>query len=380
MTNIEDELRALFAERAAGVPVVDDPADRVIRRVARQRRRRETLYGLVGVVVMVLGGVCFQVVRGHGVPTGRVVIQAASAYPAATDPAIKLDLRVGNELWTTDGRRLPLPGVGTVTWVDRVPAGWVYGGTSGSLRLLAADGTSVDSWMPADAATVSPDGEEVASVRDVDGSRTLLVGRLAVNGVEPVAATTIADRAVPVAFVGRSVVLGRADRSGRISAYDFWDPPAAFRPVWNDRIADVYGGTGPRLVGLVGSVPGSTGGCVSYFDLDRRLGLRPAYVGACGLGLSAGAAEAARSPSGRWLAEQTGKGLAFIDLNAPDPSRPSAFCAVRGRAAPVWEDDSAVLVATDTGLVRCGANGQNRTIMVSGLPTTDWDLVPALGR
>ncbi|GIH12538.1 hypothetical protein [Rugosimonospora africana] len=376
MTNIEDELRALFAERAAGVPVRGDPAERVIRRAARLRRRRNTLFGLVGVAVMVLGGASFQVVREHGRATAaQAVVRAASTYPA-----IKLDLRVGNELWTTDGRRLRLPGVGAVTWVDRVPAGWVYGGTGGSLRLLAPDGTEVGSWLPADAATVSPDGEEVASVSDANGSRVLVIGRLGAAGVDLVAETTIADRAVPVAFVGPSVVLGRADSTGRISAYDFWDPPAAYRPSWNDRIADVYGATGSRLVGLVSQAPGSTDGCVSYLDLDRRTGLRPAHIGACGLGLPAAAAQAAPSPSGRWLANRTGIGIAFIDLDSPDPSRPSASCVVRGRSAPVWEDDSAVLVATDTGLVRCGPDGQNHEIMVSGLPAGDWDVVPALGR
>lgn len=379
MTNIEDELRALFAERAGTMPAVANPAERVIRRAAKLRRRRETLFGLVGVVVMVLGGISFQVVRGHGVQAVTVVVPAASAY-LTTEPAIKLDLRVGNQLWTTDGRRLPLPGVGDVTWVDRVPAGWVYGGTGGTLRLLAPDGTEVGSWLPADAATVSPNGEEVASVSEASGSRILILGRLGVAGVDPVAKTTIADHAVPVAFVGASVVLGRADSTGRISAYGFWNPPGAVSPTWNDRIADVYGATGSRLMGLVSQAPGSTDGCVSYFDLDGAAGLRTARVGACGFGLPAGEPQAARSPSGRWLADQTGAGLAFIDLTSPDPSRPSAFCAVRGRAAPVWEDDSAVLVATDGGLVRCRADGENRTIMVTGLPAAGWDVVPALGR
>jgi hypothetical protein len=454
VSGIEDELRAMFAERAAAVPSVDDPARRTIREAARLRRRRETLAGLVGVVVMVLAGVGFGVVRGHGAPITTLVVPAASTY-LATEPAITLDLRVGNQLWTADGRRLTLSGAGDVTWVYRVPAGWVYGGSGGMLRMIAPNGTAVRSWLPADAAAVSPDGHEVASVSGPNGSRTLVIGRLNGAGVEPVAATAVSDRAVPVGFVGPSVVLGRADAEGRISAYDFWDPSGNFRPAWNDQIVGVYGATGSRLMGLVSAAPGSTEGCVSYFDLDLRAGLRRAQLAGCGVGLGTGSARGSESPDGRWLVDQTEAGLVFVDLStstpatstpatstpamptpatsvpatsvpatsdpatsarpasgstgpdpgasasimsAPDtsdpgasgstasgsimsaPSASGAYCPVLGRSAPVWENDSAVLIATDDGLVRCDADGVDLPIQVSGLPAEDWDVVPAMGR
>jgi hypothetical protein len=380
VTGIEDELRAMFAEKAATLPVMDDPTRQTIRRVARLRRRRETLAGLVGVAVMVLTGVGFGVVRGHGAPVTTLVVPAASTY-LAPDPAITLDLRVGNQLWTADGRRLALPGAGDVTWVYRVPAGWVYGGTGGMLRMLALDGTEVRSWLAADAATVSQDGDEVASVSGPVGARTLVLGRLSGAGVKLVATTMVSDRAVPVGFVGPSVVLGRADAAGRISAYDFWDPAGNFHPTWNDQIAGVYGATGSRLTGLVSAGPGSTEGCVSYFDLDLRTGLRRAQLGGCGLGLVAGSSTmGSESPGGRWLVDQTKAGVVFVDLASPAPTLAGGYCPVLGRSAPVWEDDSTVLVATDGGLVRCGTDGVDRPIEVSGLPVDGWDVVPAMGR
>ncbi|GAA5193024.1 hypothetical protein GCM10023322_53900 [Rugosimonospora acidiphila] len=380
MTNLEEELRALFAERVGSLPPAGGPAERVIGAARRLRRRRE-LAGLVGVFVLVLAGVSFQVVRGHGARVTTIVVPAASAYVAATQPAIKLDLRVGNQLWTSDGRRLALTGVGAVTWAYRVPAGWVYGGATGTLRLLTPDGRPVGTPLPAAAATVSPDGQEVASVSDANGSRTLIVGRLGLGGADPVAKAQLTDHAVPVAFVGASVVLGRADGTGRISAYGFWDPSGPVSLRWNTGIADVYGGSGSRLVGLVKGAPNNPDGCLSYFDLDGTVGLRPAAIGGCDLGLTVGAAQAAaRSPSGKWLADQTDSGLAFIDLASGNPDRTSAYCRVRGRGAPVWEDDSEVLVPTDTGLVQCEADGVGEPVMISGLPAGDWNLVPALGR
>jgi hypothetical protein len=380
VTGVEDELRALFAERAAdALPAAGDPAQRAILRAARLRRRRETLAGLAGVVVMVLAGVGFGVVRGHGVPVTTLVVPAASTL-LATEPAIRLDLRVGNQLWTADGRHLPLPGAGQVTWAYRVPAGWVYGGTGRTLHMLAPDGTEIGSRLPADVAAVSPDGDEVASVSGPLGARMLIVGQLSLAGVLPVAKTAVTDQAVPVAFVGPRVVLGRVDATGRISAYDFWDPSGIFRPTWNDQIAGVYGATGSRLMGLVSAGPDGTEGCVSYFDLDLRAGLRKAQLGDCGLGLVQGPAWGSESPGGRWLADQTDNGLVFVDLDASDPSPLRASCPVRGRSAPVWEDDSTVLVATDDGLVRCGADGVDRPVAVSGLPAQGWDVVPAMGR
>src|SRR5206468_4411061 len=76
--------------------------------------------------------------------------------------AASLDLRVGQELWSADGRRLPLAGVGKVTWVHRVPAGWLYGGQVGNVRLLTIAGALVDPHIDAPTVVVSSDGTEVA--------------------------------------------------------------------------------------------------------------------------------------------------------------------------------------------------------------------------
>jgi hypothetical protein len=54
-------------------------------------------------------------------------------------------------------------------------------------------------------------------------------------------------------------------------------------------------------------------------------------------------------------------------------------CPLKSRAAPVWEDSGAVLVASGEGLVRCGLDGSRRVIQIEGLPASGWDVVPALG-
>jgi hypothetical protein len=99
----------------------------------------------------------------------------------------------------------------------------------------------------------------------------------------------------------------------------------------------------------------------------------------CGLALTPGDARGATSPDGQWLATTAAKGLMFVNLADPTSQPSTRVCKTTGRAAPAWEDSSAVLVATDDGLVRCGLDGSRRLIPVEGLPAKDWDVVPALG-
>jgi hypothetical protein len=326
---------------------------------------------------------------------------------------IRLDLRVGNQLWTPDGRRLDLPGAGSVTWAYRVPAGWVYGGTAGTLRMLFTDGATAGPDRAADAAVVSADGQRIAWSTPGIGATTLTVGQLTTDGLEPVAYTRFSDQAQPVAIVGRDVMVGRSGGAGQADSYDVWDPSAtAFTPNWGIKLASVYGDAGDgRLLGLAETAKGAevgtgqpkdaamagvpapdgspaalapmraaNGPCLIRYPAaePKLLKLAGADSVDCGLDLSPGIREGSASPDGQWLVAMATVGVMFVSLNGAAPAA-IRICPIRGRSAPVWEDSRAVLVKTDDGLVRCGLDGTRRLIPVDGLPGSGWDLVPALG-
>jgi hypothetical protein len=477
VTRLEDELRAVFAARVAQLPLPPDLAGQAIRHAARLRRRQAALVGLAGFVAVAL--VAAGVLHGSW-PRTRAKQTTFAAEPSqlvrAAVLGIRLDLRVGNTLWTADGRRLPLPGVGAVTWVYRVPAGWVYSGTAGTLRMLLADGAPADLAQPADAAVVSTDGQRIAWSTGLSGGEVMMVGRLTGRGLSIEGKTGVPEPAKPVAVLGSTVLVRRSDDAGAVDAYDLWYPTKEFRPSWKMALAGVYGGGDGSLLGLAyqkavgGVVP-----CLSRFEVADDQTLRATSSPSCGLALVPGGADGSASPDGQWLVADAPNGVMFVSLTAlaspakrpaadatasaaataagttsaddasvgdasatapaspratpvdaggalaatapdptapdptaPDPTAPrdvlpsdvapspsegadsgrftadaggpvTRTCAIRGRSAPAWEDPQSVLVATDTGLVRCGLDGTYQRIPVAGLPAADWSVVPALG-
>jgi hypothetical protein len=432
VTRLEDELRATFAARAAELPALEDAAGRAIRQAVRVRRRQAALAGLA--IVITIGLVGIGVLHAPW-PSGQapVMADAKASFQVSTVLGIRLDLRVGNELWTADGRRVELPGAGAVTWVYRVPAGWVYGGTAGVLRMVLSDGVPADLDQPADAAVVSTDGQRIAWSGAGAGGPTLTVGQLTGTGVDTVARTVVRQPARPVAIVGSAVVVGLA----KSASYDVWTPSTAFTPTWPMKFTSVYGDDGEGgVLGLADGVgaleTASTGDPISKAAASRESASRgglaknagagdapearstqgpvpdgptgpaspqaaptgqclvryrlsgvtapPKFLdaGDCGLGLAAGAGRGSASPDGRWLAAAGTDGLMFVSL-AGAVRKLARACPVKSRAAPVWEDSGAVLVATGEGLVRCRVDGSRKVIAVDGLPESGWDVVPALG-
>jgi hypothetical protein len=420
VTRLEDELRATFAARTAELPTLKDAADRAIRHAVRVRRRQVALAGLAVMITIGLVGVA---VLHTPWPAGQAPMMAeAKASPQVTTMlGTRLDLRVGNQVWTADGRRLDLPGAGKVTWVYRVPAGWVYGGTAGVLRMVLSDGAAADLGQPADAAVVSTDGQRIAWSTGGPGKQTLVMGQVTDTGVDPVARAVTARPAQPVAIVGSAVVVGLPTGTGTTAAYDVWKPSTAFTPTWPIKLSAVYGddGEGEVLgladaaavskesasvaadpVGAAGAAETAQGArrpapdgpsapltplaapagpCLIRYRLSEVA--RPDRVadsGGCELGLTAAAIRGSASPDGQWLAAAGTDGLVFVSL-AGTARRLGRTCPIKSRAAPVWEDSAAVLVASGEGLVRCGLDGSRRVIAVDGLPASGWDVVPALG-
>jgi len=427
VTRLEDELRAAFAARTAELPALEDPAGRAIRHASRIRRRQTLLAGLAVLVTMGLVGIgALQAPWQRGQVLGLELDTAQpSTMLVAAALGIRLDVRVGNQLWTADGRRLSLPGAGSVTWVYRVPTGWVYGGSTGTLRMLLSDGAPADVDVPVDTAVVSTDGQRIAWSSGPVGTRVLQIADLTGSGVDTVAHTSLAAAAEPVAIVGSSVLVGLSDGIG----YRVWNPPDGYTADSPLRLAGVYGDGGDgSLLGLddttgggivvpptaspvaadqgvevgkglgMGSVaeanppapsatlvrsglPGkeSSGPCLVRYPMAGGRFVRKSLMEACGLGLADGIAEGSASPDGRWLVAEASSGVTFVSLDSA--SKPLIrVCPVRGRGAPVWEDADTVLVDSDDGLVRCGVDGSRQVISIDGLPAGGWSLVPAMGR
>lgn len=410
MTRLEDELRATFAARTAELPPMEDVAERAMRRAARTRRRHAFLAGFAVVVTVALVGVGVIQVPLH-VVQAPIMADASASVRVSTMLGIRLDLRVGNELWTSDGRRLQLSGVGAVTYVYRVPAGWVYGGTAGILRMVLSDGAPTKLHATVDTAVVSMDGERIAWSSGTPGGEVLTVGQLTGTGVDTLAQTKVAAQAQPVAIVGTSVVVGQESAAGRPAGYDVWSPPDAFVPTWPLKLASVYGDAGDgSVIGLADAgdqaadartldvgqqkakvpvpdgedpraakVRSASGSCLVRYPLAGFALQDVKTESDCGLALTPGTARGSMSPDGQWLVTTAAKGLMFVSLTDPSPQPSTRLCPTDGSAAPAWEDRSAVLVATSDGLVRCGLDGSRRVVPVAGLPATDWDVVPALG-
>jgi hypothetical protein len=410
VTRLEDELRATCAARTAELPALEDAADRAIRRAVRTRRRHATLIGFAVVVTVVLVGIGVMQVPLAAVVQAPIMAEASASVQMSTMLGIRLDLRVGNQLWTADGRRLPLPGVGAVTFVYRVPAGWVYSGTAGILRMVLSDGAPTDLHATVDTAVVSMDGEQIAWSAGTPGGEMLTVGQLTGTGVDTVAQTKVAAPAQPVAIVGKSVVVGRDTVDGKPAGYDVWSPPETFAPTWPLKLASVYGDAGDgTVIGLTDAGDQATDtrpvnagqrakvtlpdgedpdvaparttpeSCLIRYSLAGFAQHDTKQESDCGLALTPRTARGSTSPDGQWLVTTAAKGLMFVNLTDPSPQPSTRLCPTDGGSAPAWEDSSAVLVATAEGLVRCGLDGTRRLVPVTGLPAGDWDVVPALG-
>jgi hypothetical protein len=381
---LEDELREMFAARAAPVPATEDPAGRAVRRGRKISRRRVTAASVsaAAALVLIAGGAVslgtwqtgeegrratavapFDVTAEPTDPTGP------SAPPVVTSihprgGEIDLDLRFGNQLLAATGQRLALTGVDEVTRIYRVPGGWVYGGAD-AVRLLRRDGTSttligtVERWI------VSPDGGRVAAVI----GETLLVGRIDNSELVMYASVTVPPGAEPVVFADNRIVITMPS-----SGYDLLDPARPTVPVGNPDVLAVFGQYGSGLAGLVRRA-GSQHPCLAI--LKSAPGLPVTRAGICVGGLR-DATQAWLSPNGAWLATADGTGLSIVDIARATGGHPATTrCAVRPSVAPAWAG-STILTADERGLVRCRTNGHQDVVPLPAGIGPDWQLVPAV--
>lgn len=419
---LEDELRQLFAARAEIARVPEDPAGRAIRRARTVQRRRTIGSGVAAalVAVLVLGGAVSLQVRFHGntdivtlgplmvpgsdppapttspasVPAATVAPAAPHAQPASEGWRLKLiglDLRVEQQLWSVSGRRYRLTGVGEVTRVYRVPAGWVYGGAE-QVRLLRQDGTTVALGSFGPRWVVSPDGGRVAYVR---GDR-LAVYRIARRGLTGGVAAIVPEQAQPIAFAGTHVIIwGGADgQFGSLSSTDLSptdlsptdlssaDPRAAevsaarsAEPAWNKALMNVYGATDERVAGLIVEDGGAM--CLAALDVSKE-GLEVTDRGSC---RPEGSDDpgAVLAPGGRWLARPDANGTSLVELDRALVDQETAVsCPVISKVPPVWVDAQTLATADDSHVVRCRTDGAAEYVPLPEGLAADWEFVPDL--
>jgi hypothetical protein len=391
MTMIEDDLRAAFIARTRTLPAMDDPADAAIRQAKAIRRRR----GIAGTAVMLLfvlgasGGV-IRFAGGFGQPPSTVDLDAES--PARVAAANTMDVRVGQELWTADGRHLTLSQVGTVTWIHRVPAGWLYAGDTGGVRLLYSDGSSTDPLIDGTDVAVSPDGTRLAW-RTTDpkvDSVTIYAATLSKKGVIADRSSATAPVGVePIGFAGARVLLRQAVEAKHYR-FDFWTIGHTYTPTWIDKVSALYG---EYQSSVIGRVPG-TGGehCLALFE-PATDGLRLERK-KCGLDLT-DSAEGALSPTGRWLAVRTATKLRVLDLDtiftdgptpgpssspvAIKPARPVTCVAEAATGPPIWIDAKFVVATTNKGWSVCTTSGKVDAVDDPALAQLTWMPVPGNG-
>jgi hypothetical protein len=397
---LEDSLRESFSRQVELTPPATPFVDDVIRRGQRARRRRFAGSSVAAVIVFVvlLSGIgIWQVLTRPG---GGISPLTLSADPTAgpspqvsLDPGdvagVGLDLRIGDRLWTTDGRMLKLSGVGAVTTVYRVPAGWLYGGSEG-FNLLTDDGRPSGAGFPTARWAVSADGRRIAYVL---GSQ-LHLADIRPDGFLRTASVTVPADAAPAALLGTRVLVSIA--SGKTRAFDYVDaaPAAGVPPVpaaWNTSVLAVFGTRSDVAAALVRPVEGK-GACLAALR-PTPAGMTVARGSDCGLASPEGEVAHRLSPDGGWLAQPAGGKLELVDLDRslaaaaaaaagpgaiPAPRR-SVACAANGIRQPAWINATTVAAAYRDGVVRCKTDGTSALVALPPQIGSNWTLVPRVG-
>lgn len=380
---LEESLREMFAARVEYAPSTHEVAARAIRRGRAIRRRRTVASSLAAATALVLtigavgsfGGWWQVEERGRPgtaagldpLPEGTATSEAAPTPTPGPENGIGLDLRVGDLLWTSDGRQLRLTGVGEVLRSYRVPDGWVYGGAA-NVRLMRPDGTSVSLSGEEDRWVVSPDGGRIAFVVGT----ALYVADLRATGLAVRASRNVPPAATPVAFVGDRVAV-----SAGSLGFDVLDPAKADPPAWNPDVVAIYGSQQDTAIGLV-RLPGQPGFCVAQLTRTGA-GLRPEATGACDLGLDTAGSPPRLAPDGAWLAAADAGRINLVDLTrALRGHRAVVSCQVRSRATPAWADAGTLVTDDGSDVVRCHTDGSRQTVALPEGVTAGWELVPKL--
>lgn len=397
---LEDELRRMFEARAEALPAVHDPAGRAIGRARAVRRHRAVVTGSAAALVLVLSlGAAVALVTGRypgrggqaaggssvgsplveasplpesptPVPTGiRLARRTPLSSPVPPLRKLGMDLRIGDELWTANGDRYVLSGVGRVARVYRVQDGWIYGGKA-DVRLLRLDGTSIPlgdlgtSWLP------SVDGTQVVAVK----GRRLVVYSVGKVGLVEAAGVSVPDGAEPVAFAGDQVVIS----TGREGPYAVVRSTGSDAPVWSKTVVTVYGTAGDTVTALVRISGVGDQVCLAVLRPEEQI-LAVESSGLCRSGLAA-RWTGVLAPDGGWVAESLGGKLRLTELSSAFAGRERfVICPAVTETPPVWVDSESVLFSDGRAVMECRTDGSIRSVPLPATALREgWSFVPEL--
>ncbi|MEV4618162.1 hypothetical protein AB0J74_05500 [Asanoa sp. NPDC049573] len=385
---LEETLRRALRDRVELTPAGTDRAEAIIRRTRRGRRLRKvaTTLGAVLAFVLLIGGVTgWQLLRTPRTGYDTSVFAAdptALPQPAITGAinahdvaSLGLDLRIGDLLWTTDGRRLDLGGFGAVDRAYRVPAGWLFGSTGG-VYLQPVDGRAVQIAPEGSRWSVSEDGLRIAVVT---GGK-LSVAELSREGAKAGETVAVPPDAAPTAMLGSRVLLAGNTASER--GYEFVTVDkneGTTTPIWNPTVSGVFGVRSDAAVGLAWTADEEQL-CLAALS-PGGLGLSIKMTSVCGFEPPAEGLTHSLSPDGGWLAEPSGDQLDLVSVDTALVLEPSTAkkCAAAGVRSPIWIDSHTVVAAYDDGVVRCQTDGSRKVLSVPKAAGSGWDLVPRLG-
>ncbi|MDG4822669.1 hypothetical protein O7635_12490 [Asanoa sp. WMMD1127] len=385
---VEEKLRDAFRDQVQLTPAGVNRADRIIQRTHRTRRWRRAGTSLAAVLafVVLIGGITgWQLLRSPRVGYDSSVLAAdPTALPrplvtAKIDPhdvaSLGLDLRIGDLLWTTDGRRFDLGAHGDVDQAYRVPAGWLYG-TSGGVYLQPESGPAVQVAPEDSRWSVSEDGSRIAVVAD----ELLTVAELGPQGAKPLGVANVTGDAAPTALLGDRVLVAGEVPGGR--GYEFvkvTDDSDKVEPAWNPAVSGVFGIRSDAAVGLAWTA-GEEQLCLAALRPNDGPSMSVALTRVCGFVPSSEDLTHSLSPDGGWLAEPAGDDLALVSVDhALVGIRSAKSCAAAGVRSPVWIDSRTVVAPYDGGVVRCQTDGVRKVLEAPAAAGVGWDLVPRLG-
>ncbi|MET8281940.1 hypothetical protein [Micromonospora sp. NPDC005174] len=386
---LEGAVRETLSHQVAVTrPLTADPAGQAIRRANRIRRRRAGAGVALGVVTTVLIGAGMSHLADNSGGEGPPIVvigdpdlsarplPSVSIAPPPPSQGAPADLILAGTLIDADGKRLPLPGVGSAERAHRLPNGGgllVVGAptTAGRSLWVAQDDGLVQVLLAGAAQIVlAPDATQVAWR---DGGDLFVAG---VVGTQLIGTVRIAvpEDAQPVRFVGNNVLV-RLDPTR--PGHAMWRPGAEkLTAVPEQDTLDVYGALPDgRLVGQVAG-NSSDGTCLALLDPKRA---RKA-VRACGAQLSPDGA-GGMSDDGRWLLVNGKVGMAdrsfLVDLQqlgttlnaVPAGPALSGGIAWTSGSDASYVDSSGRLVRVDVERVRAGE--QAEPVPVAGLQPGD---------
>ncbi|MEV0720397.1 hypothetical protein [Asanoa sp. NPDC050611] len=386
---LEERLRRAFRDRVELTPAGTDRADQIIHRTRRTQRLRKAGVSLASVLAfaMLIGGVLgWQVLRTPRTGYDSSVFSAdPTALPrplvtASIDPndvaSLGIDLRIGDLLWTTDGRRLDLGANGDVERAYRVPAGWIYSTNSG-VFLQPVDGDPMQVAPEESRWTVSEDGRRIAVM--VDGQLT--VAELSREGAQRRGVINVPADSAPTALLGDRVLVSGSAAAGP-RGFEFvtvTGRSGVANPAWNATVSSVFGTRSDSAVGLAKAAGQQL--CLAALHPEgptKTMAVKTTKI--CGFEHSGEDLTHTLSPDGGWLADPDGDQLSLLSVdNALADTRSTKACAATGVGAPVWLDARTVVAPYDGGVVRCQTDGVRKLLRVPVSAGTSWALVPRLG-